>query len=70
MADNRKKRIAEAQEILTTFGLPTEQRNERAALTLLACFTHCHPSEGMARPLFHQRTFDWLDETLGTSNQS
>jgi len=36
MADNRKKRIAEAQDILTAFGLPAEQRNERAALTLLA----------------------------------
>jgi hypothetical protein len=36
MADNRKRRIAEAQEILTAFGLPTEQRNARAALTLLA----------------------------------
>jgi len=36
MADKRGRRIAEAQEILTAFGLPTEQRNERAALTLLA----------------------------------
>jgi hypothetical protein len=36
MADNRARRIAEAQEILTAFGLPAEQRNERAALTLLA----------------------------------
>ncbi len=32
----RERRIAEAQEILTAFGLPREQRNERAALTLLA----------------------------------
>ena len=36
MADNRRRRIVEAQTILTAFGLPTEQRNERAALTLLA----------------------------------
>lgn len=36
MADNWTRRIAEAQEILTAFGLPAEQRNERAALTLLA----------------------------------
>jgi hypothetical protein len=36
MADNRARRIAEAQEILTALGLPAEQRNERAALTLLA----------------------------------
>jgi hypothetical protein len=36
MANNRKRRIAEAQEILLAFGLPHEQRNERAALTLLA----------------------------------
>jgi hypothetical protein len=35
-ARDRKRRIAEAQEILTAFGLPREQRNERAALTLLA----------------------------------
>lgn len=36
MADKRTRRVAEAQAILTAFGLPTEQRNERAALTLLA----------------------------------
>jgi adenine-specific DNA-methyltransferase len=36
MANIRSRRIAEAQEILTAFGLPAEQRNERAALTLLA----------------------------------
>ena len=30
------KRIEQAREILTVFGLPKEQRNERAALTLLA----------------------------------
>lgn len=36
MASKRERRIAEAQEILTAFGLPTQQRNERAALTLLA----------------------------------
>jgi len=36
MADGRERRIAEAQEILTALGLPREQRNERAALTLLA----------------------------------
>lgn len=36
MADKRTRRIAEAQAILTAFGLPTEQQNERAALTLLA----------------------------------
>lgn len=36
MANRRKRRIAEAQEILNAFGLPAEQRNERAALTLLA----------------------------------
>ena len=35
-ARDRKRRIAEAQEILTALGLPREQRNERAALTLLA----------------------------------
>ena len=32
----RKRRIEEAEEVLTAFGLPKEQRNERAALTLLA----------------------------------
>ena len=36
MADNRKRRIIDAQDILTAFGLPGEQRNERAAVTLLA----------------------------------
>lgn len=36
MANSRTRRIAEAQQILTAFGLPAEQRNERAALTLLA----------------------------------
>lgn len=36
MASARQQRILEAQEILTALGLPTEQRNERAALTLLA----------------------------------
>ncbi len=36
MADKRTRRVAEAQTILTAFGLPVEQRNERAALTLLA----------------------------------
>jgi len=36
MASKRERRIAKAQKILTAFGLPVEQRNERAALTLLA----------------------------------
>ncbi len=36
MANKRTRRVAEAQAILTAFGLPAEQRNERAALTLLA----------------------------------
>lgn len=36
MADKRMRRITEAQEILVAFGLPAEQRNERAAITLLA----------------------------------
>jgi hypothetical protein len=36
MADKRTRHVAEAQAILTAFGLPAEQRNERAALTLLA----------------------------------
>jgi hypothetical protein len=36
MASDRKRRIAEAQEILAALGLPREQKNERAALTLLA----------------------------------
>ena len=36
MANKRTRRISEAQAILTAFGLPREQRNERAALTLLA----------------------------------
>lgn len=36
MASGRERRIAEAQEILTALGLPREQKNERAALTLLA----------------------------------
>lgn len=36
MANIRPRRIKEAQAILTAFGLPGEQRNERAALTLLA----------------------------------
>jgi hypothetical protein len=35
-ARDRKRRIAEAQAILMALGLPKEQRNERAALTLLA----------------------------------
>jgi hypothetical protein len=30
MADNRKKRITGAQNILTAFGLPAEQRKELA----------------------------------------
>jgi len=33
---SKRSRIKEAQSILTAFGLPAEQRNERAALTLLA----------------------------------
>lgn len=36
MANSPARRIAEAQEVLTSFVLPKEQRNERAALTLLA----------------------------------
>lgn len=36
MANRQARRIAEAQEVLTSFGLPKEQRNKRAALTLLA----------------------------------
>jgi hypothetical protein len=36
MPKARESRIAEAQGILAAFGLPPEQRNERAALTLLA----------------------------------
>ncbi len=36
MAGKKSKKIAEAQEILIALGLPSEQRNERAALTLLA----------------------------------
>jgi len=36
MARGRERRIAEAQEILTALGLPREQKNERAAITLLA----------------------------------
>jgi len=36
MAGDRKRRIAEAQQILTALGLPREQKNERAAITLLA----------------------------------
>jgi type II restriction enzyme len=36
MADKRARRVAEAQGVLTAFGLPVAQRNERAALTLLA----------------------------------
>lgn len=36
MANKRTARIKEAQAILAAFGLPPEQRNERAALTLLA----------------------------------
>jgi hypothetical protein len=36
MADKRARRVAEAQAILAAVGLPTEQQNERAALTLLA----------------------------------
>ena len=36
MAGRQARRIAEAREILTALGLPAEQRNERAALTLLA----------------------------------
>ena len=35
MARGRERRIAEAQEILTALGLPREQKNERAAITLL-----------------------------------
>ena len=36
MASVRSGRIRESQAILAAFGLPAEQRNERAALTLLA----------------------------------
>ena len=36
MANIRSRRITEAREVLSTFGLPAEQRNQRAALTLLA----------------------------------
>jgi type II restriction enzyme len=36
MADIRQRRIVEAREVLESFGLPKEQRNERAAITLLA----------------------------------
>ena len=36
MASVRSRRVKESQEILAAFGLPAEQRNERAALTLLA----------------------------------
>lgn len=36
MANIRSRRIKDAQTILTAFGLPQGQRNERAALTLLA----------------------------------
>ncbi len=36
MANIRSRRIEETQAILTAFGLPGEQRNERGALTLLA----------------------------------
>ena len=36
MASKRSRRIDETQAILAAFGLPAEQRNERAALTLLA----------------------------------
>jgi hypothetical protein len=38
MAEKKKtpKKVKEAREILTALGLPSEQRNERAALTLLA----------------------------------
>ncbi len=36
MANKRTQRVNESQTILTAFGLPAEQRNERAALTLLA----------------------------------
>lgn len=34
MASVRSRRVKESQEILAAFGLPAEQRNERAALTL------------------------------------
>jgi hypothetical protein len=36
MASQRTQRVNESQTILTAFGFPAEQRNERAALTLLA----------------------------------
>jgi len=36
MPDKAERRIAEAQQALADLGLPTEQQNERAALTLLA----------------------------------
>lgn len=36
MASGRERRVAEAKEILTALGLPREQKNERAAITLLA----------------------------------
>jgi hypothetical protein len=36
MPNHRTRRVADAQGILGAFGLPVEQRNERAALTLLA----------------------------------
>ena len=50
MANKRTARIKEAQAILAAFGLPPEQRNERAALTLLALLDLFRTSPGI-RPV-------------------
>ncbi|MCI0596358.1 MAG: restriction endonuclease [candidate division Zixibacteria bacterium] len=53
MAGGIKRRIIEAQKILTALGLPKEQKNERAALTLLALvdITPTKPWSTAASPL-------------------
>ena len=48
MASLRERRIAEAQRILAELGLPKEQQNERAALTLLALLS-LRPSDPWTR---------------------
>jgi hypothetical protein len=53
MAGKKPRKVAEAQDILTALGLPSEQRNERAALTLLALvgLPPNKPWRGAANPL-------------------
>ena len=53
MANARSRRIKESQAVLNAIGLPQEQRNQRAALTLLALLDlpPSRPWEAASNPL-------------------